>query len=281
MQGILSLEKKINFRQGKGGPSKSVLQISDGTNPQDVDKICQTQADDHPHLVVFTLDKKRIENVELVADECTIHVEEAGIVESLLLLCVSYYVFDLAFPRKYSQLLGLVQHTVIGENYTGKRTTAFNDLISGVHVANNSNVSVDESGANKVAKKRIRLSVEDKSVNSLEIEDVSSRDPLIEVGSNRKGSNTKEFVRGRQQGHNDRVKSQAPVATKKKRKNVRAESDSEGSDVEFSEKKKSHRNEVCDKASDTNAVSDESDDSESVRGGKEKRRRKPKIMHDA
>ena len=182
MQCAMELERIVNFKKGRGGSSKSVFKILNDVNAKDADKKLLSNTEEHPRLAVFTIGKTKIEMIKIIGDACVIHMDGIDLVASLLLLVCAYYVFDFAYPRKYQQLLGLIQHEVLGDNYTGTKTNGFTDVISGVY--GNRKCSVDEIGA---------LSSEDESVG--------------DMGRGSKYLATPSSTRDRQRNHNSDAKS--------------------------------------------------------------------------
>ena len=68
------------------------------------------------HLVVLTVGDD-ITGVFIVGDTAVIKVPKTDILSATLLLLVSYYVFDLDYPRVYANFLGVLQTLAIGEPY--------------------------------------------------------------------------------------------------------------------------------------------------------------------
>jgi hypothetical protein len=46
-----------------------------------------------------------------------------SVLDSIMLLIAIYYVFDLEYPTRYAQMVGIIQHWVVGDAYTEQRCT--------------------------------------------------------------------------------------------------------------------------------------------------------------
>jgi len=68
------------------------------------------------HIVVLTVGED-ITGVFIVGYTAVIKVPKPDILSATLLLLVSYYVFDIEYPRMYANLLGVLQTVAIGEPY--------------------------------------------------------------------------------------------------------------------------------------------------------------------
>jgi len=45
------------------------------------------------------------------------------VLNSIMMLIAIYYVFDLEYPTMYAQMLGIIQHWVVGDAYTEQKCT--------------------------------------------------------------------------------------------------------------------------------------------------------------
>ena len=120
----------MGFKKGRGGASQSCITVYDDVPSKDIERKLQSKAEDYPKLVIFLMDNYNVESINITGDGHTFDVTDMGVPCAVLLLCASYYVFDMAFPRKYNQFLGLIQHKIIGEKYVGKRSVKFTELLS-------------------------------------------------------------------------------------------------------------------------------------------------------
>ncbi|XP_076086863.1 uncharacterized protein LOC143057442 [Mytilus galloprovincialis] len=130
-----SLENAVARKKGKGQKSKSCIKVV--KNVQNVDQLPQTQletaAEDPPRLVVFLDPEEDVSCIYVVGDNTQIFGQTTNILDAIVLLIACYYVFDLDYPAIYSQVLGLIQHWVIGDPFTENKTSAwikFSDELS-------------------------------------------------------------------------------------------------------------------------------------------------------
>lgn len=70
-----------------------------------------------PHIVV-TVGNNSLEHVYIIGDGWTIPCGEGDdVCDAIILLLGTYYIFDLEYPRIYSQILGFLQHYVLNGPY--------------------------------------------------------------------------------------------------------------------------------------------------------------------
>ena len=61
----------------------------------------------------------------VVDDNCQIFGQTLSVLDSIMLLIAIYYVFDLEYPTMYAQMVGIIQHWVVGDAYTEQKCTNF------------------------------------------------------------------------------------------------------------------------------------------------------------
>jgi hypothetical protein len=69
----------------------------------------------------------------VVDDNCQIFGQTLSVLDSIMLLIAIYYVFDLEYPTMYVQMVGIIQHWVVGDAYTEQKCTnfiKFSDMLS-------------------------------------------------------------------------------------------------------------------------------------------------------
>jgi len=117
---IRAIEMQTGFHKGKGGRTESVLKVVEGVPEADIPKHLVTQRSQGPMLVVFMRDD-HLELATVVADGIQIETQAGDVLQAFLVLLAAYYVFDLSYPRPYSQLLGLFQQYALLNIYTGHK----------------------------------------------------------------------------------------------------------------------------------------------------------------
>ena len=60
-----------------------------------------------PKLILF-MKGDEVDMGVITVDECRIYCQSQGVLDCVMLLLASYYVFDIHYPRKYSQTLALL-----------------------------------------------------------------------------------------------------------------------------------------------------------------------------
>jgi len=76
-----------------------------------------------PRLVVFIGVHGDMEEAIITADTARIYTRASDVYEAVLLLMASYYVADFTFPKVYANLLSIMQQFVVGEAYSGERSS--------------------------------------------------------------------------------------------------------------------------------------------------------------
>ena len=169
---VKALEKDIGFKKGRGGPSQSCLMILDDVPNKELDKKLKTHAEEYPKLAVFVMDKRKIEMIRIIGDGEVIEVNDTGIAGAILLLCITYHVFELNFPRKYNQLLGYIQHQVLKEKYLGKRSLKFTDLLSNlVSPSKRKRTKESENKASESEESGSEKSIDDEGIDEISVEE--------------------------------------------------------------------------------------------------------------
>jgi hypothetical protein len=57
----------------------------------------------------------------VVGDNCQMFGQTLSVLDSIILLIAIYYVFDLEYPTMYVQMVGIIQHWVVGDAYTEQK----------------------------------------------------------------------------------------------------------------------------------------------------------------
>lgn len=92
---------------------------------EDIQKSLKTKTLQPPKLVVFKSEGK-IKGQYIVSDNTYIECCATSANASILELMAAYYVFDMEYPRMYSQLLGILQTYLLRlQPYTGVRSVRF------------------------------------------------------------------------------------------------------------------------------------------------------------
>ena len=76
-----------------------------------------------PRLVVFVGIHGEMEEAVITADSTRVFTRASSFYEAMLLLIAAYYVADFAYPKVYVNILSILQQFVVGEAYTGERST--------------------------------------------------------------------------------------------------------------------------------------------------------------
>ena len=63
----------------------------------------------------------------VVGDNCQMFGQTLSVLDSIMLLIAIYYVFDLEYTTMYAQMVGIIQHWVVGDAYTEQK---FSDMLS-------------------------------------------------------------------------------------------------------------------------------------------------------
>lgn len=128
----MELEQQVGFTRGRGGSSQSCITVLNDLPPGQVQKKLRTEEQEHPKLIVFTIDGSKIDMIRITGEGHVIELDDMGMVEAVLLLCITYRVAEISFPRKYCQFLGMLTHRIFKENYPGKKSKKFLELIPGI-----------------------------------------------------------------------------------------------------------------------------------------------------
>ena len=114
------LEKEIGFRKGKGGKYKNIVQTLWDVEDDRIEEKCRTDENEAPKLLVF-IKNEDVCMTCIVGDTLQLNLNSCDVINGLVHVLVSYYVFDIAYPRCYSQSLGLMQELVMNEKFKGSK----------------------------------------------------------------------------------------------------------------------------------------------------------------
>ena len=123
-----AIEHNTAFRKGKGVKTKSIIRSYDSIST-DFNKYLEMPRNDGPQLVVFTA-HGQFEMATVVLDGTRIECQACDVVQAFLILLACYFVFDIAYPRSYSQILGFFEQYVFNQVFTGKKSSNFANNVS-------------------------------------------------------------------------------------------------------------------------------------------------------
>ena len=86
-----------------------------------------------PRLVIFLDNDGNMEEAVVIGDSVNIFTKADTIFEAIVFLVATYYVVDLQYPKPYCNILGLLQQFVVGEGYTGDRSSYYTSFIKKHH----------------------------------------------------------------------------------------------------------------------------------------------------
>ena len=87
------------------------------------EKYLMSEEEDVPVLVVFLDTENNSLCNYIIGDDTKMFGQTINILDGIILLMASYYVFDLEYPIIYSQVLGIIQHWVLGDIFTQTKST--------------------------------------------------------------------------------------------------------------------------------------------------------------
>jgi len=118
------MESETGLRKGKGNMTMSILQVLYDIADSDIDDLLKSPAGQEPQLRVFVQDG-HFDFACIVLDSVSIEAQATDVIQALLLLLATYFVFDLSYPRPYCQVLGFLQQYVLGQLYTGFKSSKY------------------------------------------------------------------------------------------------------------------------------------------------------------
>ena len=118
------LEKEIGFRKGKGGKYKNILQTLWDVEDDRIEEKCKTEEDEALKLLVF-IKNEDVSMTCIVGDTLQLNLNSCDVINGLVHVLVAYYVFDIAYPRCYSQSLGIMQELVMNEKFKAAKSNKF------------------------------------------------------------------------------------------------------------------------------------------------------------
>lgn len=96
---------------------------------KDFDKYTKSHEEEGPRLVLFLKGTEQLEMAVIVTDSCKIYCQAKSILDSIIIVLASYYVFNLDYPRKYNQCLGFSQQCVLEDAFTGDKSSKYKHFL--------------------------------------------------------------------------------------------------------------------------------------------------------
>ena len=118
------LEKAVGFKPGKGGMWKSCISIKKDVQEENAEKFLKSPQEEQPRIVIFNKNGEN-EVANIVGDGIVVNLTETSLHYALIVLVCCFYIYDLAYPRKYCQFLGLIQHIVLEDKYLDTKSAGF------------------------------------------------------------------------------------------------------------------------------------------------------------
>ncbi|XP_014664720.1 PREDICTED: uncharacterized protein LOC106807031 [Priapulus caudatus] len=121
------LEQRTKFHQGgkSAAKTKSVIKVKEDVADDDIQRALATKECETPHIVAF-LTGGELSGIYIVGDTVHIEINKAGdVMDALLKLIATYYVFDLDYPKEYAMMLAILQVFITDEPYKQTVTKGF------------------------------------------------------------------------------------------------------------------------------------------------------------
>ena len=123
------IEWETAFNKGKGGKTRPIIQMKDDVTEAELSRATASKSEDAP-ILVLCVKNDAFDMACIKCDSVVLYTQADNALSGLLVLMAAYYVFDLKYPRCYSQLLGLLQQKVLGEPFTGEKSMKYKHFIS-------------------------------------------------------------------------------------------------------------------------------------------------------
>ena len=94
-----------------------------------MEKYTKSHEEEGPKLILFLKGKDQLEMAVIATDNCRIYCQAENIINSIMILLACYYVFNLDYPRKYSQCLGFLQQYVLGDAFTNEKSLKYRHFV--------------------------------------------------------------------------------------------------------------------------------------------------------
>ena len=128
IRAIQAIERETAFTRGKGQKTHSILQIVEDVPAGEMETHLKTDRSQAPQLVLF-MSEGKLDVSTVIVDGTPIETRASDILQSVFILLGCYYVFDLTYPRVYSQVLAFLQQFVLKQMYTGKKSAKYLQFI--------------------------------------------------------------------------------------------------------------------------------------------------------
>ena len=106
---------------------------------KEMEKHFQTPGEEQPCIIALVTNEK-VNLLEIVGDGTIINVSKVDVPYAIILLTCSYYVFNLAYPRRFCQTLGFFQHKVLDEQCLDTKSSGFINFLHKIEKHENKSV---------------------------------------------------------------------------------------------------------------------------------------------
>lgn len=121
--------KQTRFSKGKVQKTMSIIDVLKDKADDSTEQHLTNPKGQGPQLRIF-VKGSTFDFAAIVCDGTHIEPQAADSVNAILLLLATYYVFDVQYPRPYSQILGFLQQYVLDDLYTGLKCANFLHFVS-------------------------------------------------------------------------------------------------------------------------------------------------------
>lgn len=126
---IQYLEKETGYSKGKGEKSSSFISLFEDVEEKDVEKYTKSHEEEGPRLILFLKGKDQLEMTVIATDNCRIYCQTENVINSIMILLASYYIFNLDYSRKYSQCLSFLQQYVLVDAFTSEKSLKYQHFV--------------------------------------------------------------------------------------------------------------------------------------------------------
>lgn len=106
-------KKRPVTQKERGRSRQASISLFEDVEEKEVEKYTKSHEEECPRLILFLKGMDQLEMTVITTNNCRIYCQTENVINSIMILLASYYVFNLDYPRKYSQCLGFLQQYVL------------------------------------------------------------------------------------------------------------------------------------------------------------------------
>ncbi|KAK6175935.1 hypothetical protein SNE40_014309 [Patella caerulea] len=129
MEAVKYIEKHTQWHQGSKNKVNSIITVNNDVLESDIAAVLNIKELEAPRIHIFSTESE-LQGTFIAFDSVFPSIAKAGgVMAAVLKLLATYYMFDLAYPKPFSMVLGIMQTFVMEEPYKKETSKKYKTFI--------------------------------------------------------------------------------------------------------------------------------------------------------